>query len=552
MKSIFTPKERNISMLFAGVALLAGILLIYKMYPIHLHSGIGYGQDPAYQYLFAGIDILQGNAPHHTDHPGTPLQSLIAGTIAVVWFLSKLAGITTLGIFDSVLADPELYLLSVTCVLLMLSCSAIYYCGLKVFRATGNYSLAISLQLSPFLFEPVIPNFIYPTPEALLITVVMTLIGVMTPVLFGPSEIKESACSKAALPAGIICGIGLATKITFFPILAILLLLKRPTQILKGVMGAVIGWTLGVLPIFERLPRMFEWFKQVLTHSGTHGGGSTEVFNFEQFLMAINWLIRSVPFFYFISFCLFTTLLINICLIILRPLNSLPKNRYYPSTWSFDQSTPIVLLIVVILQTVMVAKHPGLSYMVPALPFALVGGIWLINNSNIFIKSIKLKKWTSNLYLVLILSLAITAFISAYQRLDNIDKEAQKSHAEISNEIKKYNNPLLIGAFNCNFLACAEWFGMLLVPDMELRMVPFTPNFYHYDVFNKRLHAPGIGVLDNEQVKNIVNDLSLEKREILLISPEYEQLKIFNLEKIYSTKIQNLYKVTGIRNDGLK
>jgi hypothetical protein len=137
--------------------------------------------------------------------------------------------------------------------------------------------------------------------------------------------------------------------------------------------------------------------------------------------------------------------------------------------------------------------------------------------------------------------------MGAYQNLDRIHDKGQASYDEISEVIKSYKNPLLIGAFNCNFLACAEWFGMLLVPAMELRMAPITPDFYHFDVFNKRLHAPGIGELDDEQLKKTIDRFLAENRDILLISPEYVQLNVFDLEKIHSTEVQNLYRVKGVR-----
>ena len=49
---------------------------IQKIYPLYLDS------DPAYQYLFNGLLILNGHSPYHIDHPGTPVQILIAGVVS--------------------------------------------------------------------------------------------------------------------------------------------------------------------------------------------------------------------------------------------------------------------------------------------------------------------------------------------------------------------------------------------------------------------------------------------------------------------------------------
>ena len=536
-------------LLGAGLVILAGILLMLRMYPIHLNSNILYGQDPAYQYLFAGVDILQGHAPLHTDHPGTPLQTLIAATIAVVWAVLKIVGIEKNNIFDSVLSDPELYLAATSTTLLLLSGIVTYYFGKSIFRVTRSYSLAFSCQLSPILFASVIPNLVYPSPEALLIIITITLLGAMAPVILNNSNLDKSISQKATLPSGILCGIGLATKITYFPMFGLLLLLKYPKQIFQGLLYAIAGWALGVLPIFERLPNMFSWFYRVLTHTGTHGGGSQGLFDFNQFKMSVNWLISHFTLLYII--CLFLTLIFLLIVItkLLFSKHIIKKNNISSNSYLINFLPPFILSLIVVAQTIMVAKHPGVTYMIPVLPITLIGGVWLIYQFN-FLKTPSdfLKKLLTKIWFLVILVISGIAFSQAYTSLTSLHKKGLQSHTEINNQISKYNDPILIGAFNCNFLECAEWFGMLLVPEMELRMKPFTPNFYHYDIFSKRLHTPGIGELTNEQTEQTILDLIAQNRNVLLISPEFEQLKRFKLEKIYSTEIQNLYRITGLSN----
>ncbi len=53
------------------LVILAGLAFLSQLFPLSLNSGGYYGQDPAYQYLFTGVDILQGHAADHTNHPGT-------------------------------------------------------------------------------------------------------------------------------------------------------------------------------------------------------------------------------------------------------------------------------------------------------------------------------------------------------------------------------------------------------------------------------------------------------------------------------------------------
>ena len=86
---------------------------------------------------------------------------------------------------------------------------------------------------------------------------------------------------------------------------------------------------------------------------------------------------------------------------------------------------------------------------------------------------------------------------------------------------------------------------VLMVPEMELKMDGVTPDFYHFDIFGRRLHLPGVGELSAEATADTVNRLIESGRPVFLVSPPYDQLAQFRLEKISGDHVQNLYRVTG-------
>jgi hypothetical protein len=142
----------------------------------------------------------------------------------------------------------------------------------------------------------------------------------------------------------------------------------------------------------------------------------------------------------------------------------------------------------------------------------------------------------------------ITATASMSSSLSAVGVIHQKgllSYRAIKEQLQQFDNPLLIGTFNCNFAECALWFGMGLVPEMELRMSPATPEFYYFDVFSKKLHLPGVGELSDVQTSDTVRSLTQTERPVLLISPPYPQLNKLKLELVFTTPIQNLYRVLG-------
>lgn len=538
------------------LVILAGVILLFHMYPIHVNSNIGWGQDPAYQYLFAGLDILQGNSPAHTDHPGTPLQTLIAAVITIVWFCMRSLGVTELGLFQTVLHKPEVFLMFTSGLLLALTGVALYYFGQRIYRSTQSLATSIACQLTPLLYVLVVPNLVFPTPEALLICISVALMGVLTPVLLDHTTLSTSSLKAAANWAGLLCGLGVATKLTFMPMLGLLLLFRATPLIFRSVCCCLVAWFIGVLPILPRLGGMFRWFYSLLTHSGIHGSGKEAIFDFEQAANALTWLISHFSLFYFLVSSTFFLLFIGLILLGVRWLlqgvskyslfNSVKVTASVHSVRPEELVIAGVLFTVLSLQTVMVVKHLGPSYMIPALPLPMLAAAWLLHRQQIVCVSGQTKKILIVLWLSLVVLVAVTSTYSAIQDLNLKNQAGRKSQNVIKQELRQFDNPIVFGTFNCNFVECALWFGGSLVPGMGLKMAEVTPNFYYYDIFSKKLHKPGVGELSDLQANQTIVELTDQTRPILLISPPFPHLSKLKLELIVSTPVQNLYHVRGV------
>ena len=72
MFSIVKKQSASLALLIVPLVVsIVGYFFLMAAFPLHSGSA-GYDQDPAYAYLFNGLLILDGQAPHHIDHPGTP------------------------------------------------------------------------------------------------------------------------------------------------------------------------------------------------------------------------------------------------------------------------------------------------------------------------------------------------------------------------------------------------------------------------------------------------------------------------------------------------
>ena len=126
-----------------------GWAIFEEMRPIFIGVGL-YDYDPAYAYLFNGLNILKFTTPGHVDHPGTPLQVLSGLIILAKWSTMHLFGFTNLGLTQSVLNSPEDYIAPVCFVLLLLNSLAVWFLGFRLFAATKSLALALFLKRPRF------------------------------------------------------------------------------------------------------------------------------------------------------------------------------------------------------------------------------------------------------------------------------------------------------------------------------------------------------------------------------------------------------------------
>ena len=206
---------------------------------------------------------------------------------------------------------------------------------------------------------------------------------------------------------------------------------------------------------------------------------------------------------------------------------------------------PLSLLLVLAAQTIMVAKHPGPTYMIAVLPVTVMGGAWLVFAQRMIPLPESIRSWIGGGWMILLVYALANASVAGYAGVRAIHEAGERSRDAVLSETSNFKNPVLIGTFNCNLPECALWFGMLMVPEMELKMDGVTPDFYHFDIFGRRLHLPGVGELSAEATADTVNRLIESGRPVFLVSPPYDQLAQFRLEKISGDHVQNLYRVTG-------
>ncbi len=257
---------------------------------------LGANSDPSYIYLMNSLYITDGIAPIFVDHPGTTVQILGAVVIKILNL-----GATQRELLDNVFRNPELYMNAIHFVLMFLYMLSIIIVGLYSFKKTGNLLFSIFLQLSPFLLFPSDSRIFLISAEALLVTVVNFYVVCILKLYF---DFEERNKIRPAVLFAIVCALGVATKITFLP------LLLAPIILLRGIKSKLIfcavfllSWFILTIPVIPRYEKMFHWWNGLIVYTGAHGSGIKGFVNIHSYISTIWSLMKINAFLTVMAMC---------------------------------------------------------------------------------------------------------------------------------------------------------------------------------------------------------------------------------------------------------
>jgi hypothetical protein len=230
-----------------------------------------YGTDPESAYLLNGINIGMGRAVGHFDNPGTTVQIYSAVVLRLTHALRN----TQEDFQTDVLLHSEYYIEVLRYGLIFINAIMILLLGLVTLSLLGNLWAALVIQLAPFLSVTLMEElFTKVAPEQFL----FTAIAFMIILLLKLYKSDDPGKIKYPLAFGLLAGFGLATKMTFLPVLII------PFIVLKGkrnkwiyLISIIPSFVLFTSPAISGYPHMAKWFLNMGTHTGTYGQGNAGI-----------------------------------------------------------------------------------------------------------------------------------------------------------------------------------------------------------------------------------------------------------------------------------
>lgn len=344
INKILTAKYHSFLIIIPALYFIIGSYFRYILGDLSLRS-----LDPDYVYFMTGLGISEGHFNvAHTDHPGTPLQYLMA----IVYRVTFLFRPDSTGFLEDIFQHPDLYMAVSNMVITGLITVLLFYAGRRIYNRTGSILYGLLIQCTPFLpvvwFDTIgriVPELLLPIPVILLELFLMELVY----------SDEEPESTKHVFFLSAVSALGLSIKLTFIPLWFIpLLILKRWKTKLKFLMLGIAFFLVFALPATLRLNTFIAWIKTLFIHSGQYGGGEANVVNWSEFWNNLHFLWGYER--WFLVTFLITFIISLVYFLIFRRKSN--KNLLIIT---------VAILLTIVLQTGMVCKQFQHRYYIPVL-----------------------------------------------------------------------------------------------------------------------------------------------------------------------------------------
>ncbi|MBT5014024.1 MAG: hypothetical protein HOL37_00080 [Rhodospirillaceae bacterium] len=334
------------------------VLLLASSFVLSHHAGpqwLWSNLDPDYWYLFDSLNMVNLQWPQHIAHPGTTTQWIGAIIIKTMHPFDATEHINRL-----VLANPEFYFLAISRVLIFINAIALGVVGVAGYLTFRDLTAALLVQTGPFLSQLIMKHSFHVSPEPLLITTMLVLAAV-TLVALRPGQMDNHR-TRYVIAFAVIAGFGMASKVSSagMYLLPLFLLGNLRSIVLYG-FYTVLFTVIFTLPAAGSYGEIFDWLGSIAIGSGYFGQGEQTIIDWSSYPGQLL-KTTSRPVF-------FVVLLVSLGLL----LATRKSDKCSPDTLPQARLALAGLCLALIVEALLVAKHPTGRYMIPALTSAALG-----------------------------------------------------------------------------------------------------------------------------------------------------------------------------------
>ena len=218
--------------------------------------------DPDYVYLLNAQTVAERTLPNHIDHPGTPVQAFGA----IVLHLMDATG-------RDVVQRPEHYLTVLAWLQCALAAAALWWFGATALRGGTPPRLVLLAQCLPLLSAGVLlENLMRYNPEPILLA---------TGLLISALLLRGGPFTgwRLAAACGVLCGFGLAAKISFVGVAIGMAFLFSPVGALIYAASLFASAAIFTVLVWNRLDMLAHWISSLIFNQGLYGGSGAGIYN---------------------------------------------------------------------------------------------------------------------------------------------------------------------------------------------------------------------------------------------------------------------------------
>ena len=393
--------------------------------------------DPTYAYLLNGLSVATGSLPWQIDQPGTPVQALVGASLHVRHTVSSE---TSPSLVDDVLANPEPYCRFANRVLIGIYALTTLAVGLVARSANAPLAIAVALQATPLLSRTVWDGLLKVGPETLLPT-----FAAAAALLAFRLSFDDTQSAALVVAAGLVAGLGMATKVTFLTVaLMLAVLVVRGRHRVAYVVMAAITAGAAVVATPDRIARFTDFAVQVATHRDLYRPGAAGLPSPQEW-------IRSVW-----RFCLADPLLPAVVALCLAMAVSVPRS--IPGL----RRGLAIAAAAGILHLALAAKDPVAAprYLVPILGVTGFHGTLLLTSR----ETLATRRWRGTLAIVVLILVGLRGWRSLYHQQGEAAR-AKAGAASLSKSLEADPGCLTVPFRGASSLEFALQFGNALSGD---------------------------------------------------------------------------------------
>ena len=467
---------KGIAKRLPGAALLAVVPAIFLIVALQLTKAsgpqwLGTNFENSYPYLFNSLLLVKKQTPAMIEHPGTVTQLFGATILKTSGYRSHKE------LVNAALENPEKFIKRIHRAMLIFSALALCVFPLAAAIHFRSWTIGLLLQVPSLLFVTLLRYSIWFGSDLMLVSFCTATVSLCA-MLVQQSWTQEQS-RPLIVVAGAVCALGIATKLTFFPLILITFLCVRGLKNrVYFIASLVVGTAIALIPIYPQLSRFRDWIFGMAIHAGHYGTGSFGFPSSETYVHSVKAQLAVEPALWWIP--LFATLGVLIVCLVSRSSysNQIDRRRLW---------TAIALFVTQAISFLLVVKHPGPHYFIPLYLSTGLNLVLLWDSTRDRTKPFVIRGLGAGIALVLVLcslnqSFALTK--STYQVLRLWRKQQVELYSRV---LAKIGNDLRVDYYRCGSPEFAVSFandfsGKYFGPQLEEKF----PRALFFNVFNSK------------------------------------------------------------------